>query len=147
MQQSPSELRHRIQHKFAAAQSKLMRKLRPAPDKADAGGANLSEVMDLSHYPKDYLKYAEAHWQAMLRYAPQPYSGRITLFRSRKQPLMRFDPTLGWGDFSRGGLTVNIIPGTHEEMLEEPNVHVLATELKALLAEAHVRALDQKPAA
>jgi aspartate racemase len=100
----------------------------------------LAELIDLSVYPKDYLRYAQAHWQALRTYRPQPYSGRITLFRTRKQPILCLDSTLGWGQFAKAGVATNIMPGTHEKMLAEPNVQVLASELKACLAEAQDRA-------
>jgi hypothetical protein len=48
---------------------------------------------------------------------------------------------LGWADLAQDGVAVNVIPGTHEKMLEEPNVHILANELKACLAEAQTHLL------
>ena len=94
----------------------------------------------MAEYPKDYIRYARAHWQALRSYRPRRYPGRITLFRARKQPLLTLDPTLGWDDLAEGGVAVNVIPGTHEKMLEEPNVHILAAELKACVVEAQAGA-------
>jgi len=90
----------------------------------------------MSDYPKDYIRYAQVHWQALQAYKPQPFSGHITLFRARKQPLLCLDPTLGWAALAQQGVAVNVIPGTHEKMLAEPNVQILAAELKLCLVEA-----------
>ena len=98
--------------------------------------------MDLTNYPKDYVKYAETHWQALTRYKPKPYAGEITLFRAKKQGLTNFNHTLGWEALVDGRVEVTVIPGTHESMLQEPNVQIIATELKKLLIDAqskHIR--------
>ncbi len=68
-------------------------------------------------------------------YVPQPYPGRVTLFRTRVHPFFcSYDPAFGWTELARDGVTVKIIPGGHESILEEPNVQVLARELTACLA-------------
>ena len=84
----------------------------------------LSELIPMETYPKDYVRYAQAHWQALRAYRPSRLPGRIMLFRARKQPLLSSDPTLGWGNLTRD-VSVHVIPGTHEKMLEEPNVQIL----------------------
>jgi thioesterase domain-containing protein len=134
IQQPPAAWSSRLRRKWQTARHKLGNLV----NRQERGAAALTEVLDVESYPKDHLRFAEAHWKAMLAYRPKPFAGRITLFRARKQPLLLYDPTLGWGDFAREGVSVNVVPGTHETILEEPVVHVLARELKICLLEAQV---------
>src|SRR6185295_15748114 len=72
-----------------------------------------------------------------MKYYPKPYSGRITLFRSRAHQLMSsYDPQYGWGEFAQGGVTVKVVPGAHERIVQEPNVKELAAQLGRILDEA-----------
>jgi amino acid adenylation domain-containing protein len=138
------ELLARLGRRRKLMQKRLLRLFIPA--RAGRPEVDLRDVIDMSDYPRDFVKYAEAHWEALRNYVPQPYRGRITLFRARKQGLMNFDPSLGWAAFTSGGVAINIIPGTHEKMLEEPNVQILAQELKTCLLEAQVRETEVEPA-
>jgi amino acid adenylation domain-containing protein len=131
-EQSPAELAGLIRRKAVSAREKLWRLMTSALSRTER--PRLEDIIDMSQYPKDYIRYAEAHWQALLAYCPRHYPGRITLFRARKQRLLHVDPASGWGELA-DDVAINIIPGTHEKMLEEPNVHVLVSELKACLIE------------
>jgi amino acid adenylation domain-containing protein len=140
VQQGPTELWARLARKAKSVQKAVQRRL-GGSEPGEAPPA-LDNLIDMEHYPKDYIRYAEAHWQALLAYQPQPYAGRVVLFRARKQPLLSLDPSLGWDRLAQEGVAVNVIPGTHENMLEEPNVHILAAELEACLIEAQRLAAD-----
>jgi thioesterase domain-containing protein len=140
---TPGELLGRLERKGAALIKKTRRLFLKTAPKESAPG--LADLIDMDEYPKDYVRFAQAHWQALLSYRPAPYTGRVTLFRARKQPLMSLDPTLGWSRLAEGGVALNVIPGTHEKMLEEPNVQILATELKACLAEAQAEREARTP--
>jgi thioesterase domain-containing protein/acyl carrier protein len=66
-------------------------------------------------------------------YDPQPYNGKITLFRAIARNLRiasTIDSKLGWEKLARQGVEVHQIPGSHLGMLEEPNVQFLAEKLK-----------------
>lgn len=139
---NPSELTLRLHRKIKALQKRLQRPFQPG-NRATA--ATLDDLIDMSEYPSDYVRYAQAHWHALTDYQPRPYPGRITLFRARKQPLLSVDPTLGWGSLAADSIAVNVIPGTHEKMLEEPNVQILAAELKTCLVEAQPAGLGDLP--
>ena len=137
---SPQDRLTMLKQKSQRLTKKIRNKI--APPSEDAKPAELSDVMDLTNYPKDYVKYAETHWQALTRYKPKPYAGEITLFRAKKQGLTNFNHTLGWEALVDGRVEVTVIPGTHESMLQEPNVQIIATELKKLLIDAqskHIR--------
>jgi thioesterase domain-containing protein len=67
-------------------------------------------------------------------FVPKTYSGRLAVFRARKQPLYRIrDKTLGWGRLVPGGVEVHFIPGTHSNLLSEPHVQGLARAVKTCL--------------
>jgi thioesterase domain-containing protein len=141
VQRGPGELVDRVTRKARRVQKRLAAQLHIGAE--PHAGAELSDLINLAEYPKDYMRYAQAHWQALQAYQPRPYPDRITLFRARKQPLLNLDPALGWGDLTSDSVAVNIIPGTHEKMLEEPHVEILAAELKACLVEAQANAATE----
>jgi thioesterase domain-containing protein/acyl carrier protein len=142
LQQRPDELGRRLRRRVHALRAQLRQLF--APGQVVAEDPKLADFIDMTQYPKDYIPYAEAHWQALLAYSPRPYAGQVTLFRARKQRLLNLDPTSGWGDLA-ASVVVNVIPGTHENMLEEPHVHALASELKTCLIEAQARREDGAP--
>ncbi len=87
--------------------------------------------------PKFLLRAKDVNWFAARRYQALPYSGRITLFRAIT-PLnyldMPTDRELGWGPLAEEGVEVREIPGTHREIMRDPNVGILACEVTASLA-------------
>jgi amino acid adenylation domain-containing protein len=135
--QPPGELRSRMRHRIAAIRRKTLSLLgssRRRRVEASNELALLGEIIDLSRYPKDFKRYAEAHWKALLCYRPESYSGRVTLFRTRRPRLFSFEPEVSWSRLATGGVDLRIIPGTHELVLEEPYVRALAVELRKTLA-------------
>jgi amino acid adenylation domain-containing protein len=77
--------------------------------------------------------------KAMWDFRPLPYTGKITLFASEEQPDtldVTRDPLLGWGAWAAGGVEVHRIPGSHLDVIREPNVRVLADALKQCLRRA-----------
>jgi hypothetical protein len=71
--------------------------------------------------------------RALNRYSPQPYSGRVVLFRPRGYFLGLDDPDFGWGDILRPGLEVYLLPFYPKAMLVEPFVQILAREMNCRL--------------
>jgi thioesterase domain-containing protein len=116
---------------------KIRQKLSRRAHKQEEKPPQLAELIDMSKYPKDYVRYAETHWKALESYTPGPYAGTIHLFRARKQPLRSFDPSLGWQTLAPGHVKISVIPGTHETMVQDPNVQVLADKLKEMIREAN----------
>ena len=85
-----------------------------------------------------YSDVYNAHLYALNAYVFQPYSGKVTLFRTKDEDRtggvgVKYDPTFGWGDIITGELEMNYIPGSHISILDEPNVNILAKELKICL--------------
>jgi amino acid adenylation domain-containing protein len=72
-------------------------------------------------------------------YVPEPYPGRVTLFKcERVEPrdleTLEADPTWGWGAISSEPVDVHHVPGSHESMVLEPDVRVLAEKLSVCIA-------------
>ncbi|MFN7140550.1 MAG: alpha/beta fold hydrolase, partial [Limisphaerales bacterium] len=93
----------------------------------------INRVIDFTNYPEHYKRYAEVHWAALDCYKPQILPGRITLFRTARPRLFEFEAERFWSKLATGGVDVQIVPGTHEKVLESPNVEVLASEMRARL--------------
>jgi thioesterase domain-containing protein len=70
----------------------------------------------------------EAHWNAMRRYKPQPYAGRVILFQSEERSALP-DPTMGWGKLTCGLTEVEIVPGKHSMLTRRPYVQTLADRI------------------
>ncbi len=72
-------------------------------------------------------------WVAAMNYEPRPWSGTTTLFRAAVQPDLRLPMDLGWAPIAQGGLEVVELPGDHDLVFREPNIQVLAAQLRARL--------------
>jgi thioesterase domain-containing protein/acyl carrier protein len=76
----------------------------------------------------------EAGYLANRDYTPGPFSGRVTLFRAAIRSVAdATDRDMGWSRLARGGVEVHHVAGDHENMLIEPQVRVLARELRACI--------------
>jgi thioesterase domain-containing protein len=75
-----------------------------------------------------------------VKYSPKPFSGEITLFRTRQSRLFTPEPEVVWRRLA-SEVEVHVLKGAHETILHEPYVRGLATEIKACLeksrAESH----------
>ena len=81
-------------------------------------------------------KYVEAFNQAWSMYVPKPYAGKLTVFRTTRQPLFcSFDSRLCWGPLALGGVKVCTIPGSNTTILREPYAYEFTRQLEACLAE------------
>ncbi len=75
-------------------------------------------------------RLAAAHDLAWAAYEPRPYDGKVVLFHASRQPMgIDPDPTLGWERLLRGDFKTIEVPGFRQNMLDEPNVDVLAAAL------------------
>jgi amino acid adenylation domain-containing protein len=128
---SPQQQLAMLKNKSRRLKQKIRNRL--APPAPEGPKVELKDMIDLANYPEGYVKYAETHWHALTQYRPQPYPGEIVLFRAKKQGLTNFNHTLGWDALVDDRVQVNVIPGTHENMLQEPNVQIVAAKLRHLL--------------
>jgi thioesterase domain-containing protein len=93
----------------------------------------------------EYLVMQERNGEAGRAYVPQPYPGKILLFRATDRvdaATAYVAPDLGWTDLARGGLEIYDVPGDHVEIFKEPHVRVLAQQLRDCLDKTHA---DKKP--
>jgi len=73
-------------------------------------------------------------------YRPKIYPGAITIFRTSDREILDGDDEfLGWRELVTSPLTVRRVPGNHYTMIREPNVRVLAEQLRASLEEVQNR--------
>jgi oxalate---CoA ligase len=80
--------------------------------------------------PRDPMDVVVANVIAARSYVPQPYSGRVLLFKRTMDLIGRYrQPDNGWGRVVRDGLEVHRIEGDHLALLAEPGVDVLAEKL------------------
>jgi amino acid adenylation domain-containing protein len=129
----PEERRAFVQRKLRSAARKLGRWIRRQPPGTDL---DLESAIDTTVFPHAELDVWRAHLRACQGYHPGCYPGRVTLFRTRGQPLFcSLDPQFGWGDLA-AAVDVVIIPGSHEKIFMEPHVRTLAAELDACAAAA-----------
>jgi thioesterase domain-containing protein len=92
------------------------------------------DLVDLSSYSPEQRDLWETHIRALLAYHPRAYSGAAHLFRSPVHPFWcSFAPDYGWRGLAKGGVQTIIVPGAHEQILEEPYVQTLAGELRQAL--------------
>ncbi len=93
----------------------------------------------VARLPREHNKVRKICLQAYREYMPQPFAGRVILFRSSQKPLRGVrDPYLGWGAYVPRGLEVYDVEGNHENILLEPQVRCVAEQLKVCLDEAQV---------
>ncbi len=128
----PDDRRNLIRWRARVLKKRLGRLLRLRP--RGGQGWEIDEVVDLSFQPAEGRQVWETHVQALIKYQPGPYPGRVTLFRTRGHPAVcSFDEAYGWGELAAGGVTVKVVPGAHESILDEPHVRVVARELAQCL--------------
>jgi thioesterase domain-containing protein/acyl carrier protein len=94
-------------------------------------GQNLPETQSTT---EQLIKQIEGvNSTANRAYRPIPYNGNMVLFHATgRDPWREFliDPYLnGWSSLVRGDLEAHGIPGTHQTLFDEPNVHFLAQQL------------------
>lgn len=80
-----------------------------------------------------YWHLTEKNLQALFKYKPGTYSGKVALLRARSQPEgVYHDPQLGWGGRMTSELRIIDIPGNHDVLIEAPE---LGQQLSLLLRE------------
>lgn len=79
--------------------------------------------------------------RAMLAYEPQPFAGRVTLFKA-EEPLPGSGPENSWDEFALDGVEVYSAPGNHFSMIREPHVRTLARSLADCIANVETATLS-----
>ncbi|MFK7800055.1 MAG: amino acid adenylation domain-containing protein [Anaerolineae bacterium] len=90
-------------------------------------------VDDTAELAEHQLELMKIHLQALRRYDPATRTGSVDLFRIRSQALTRTtDSTMGWKKLAKH-VNVNMIKGSHNNILEQPHVVSLASAIKKSL--------------
>ena len=105
---------------------------------------NFSQIIKTISKPSKtnkYLDISNTNTQALNNYVFQPYSGKATLLRTRDENRtesigVKYDPQFGWGEIITGELDIKYIPGSHLSLLDEPNVKLLAKQIKICIEKA-----------
>jgi acetoacetyl-CoA synthetase len=86
-----------------------------------------------SSLPPLVRRLENAGWAAFDEYRPSPYPGAATFFLVERPREDQGDPLPIWKRMVQGGLTVDTLPGSHADVVAEPNVRVLAERVSAHL--------------
>jgi FkbH-like protein len=106
---------------------------------------DLEAIIDPRHFPEHELKLWQIHLQALVEHVEGIYPGQVTLLRTRGQPLFcSLEDDFCWSKLAQGGVVVKVVPGSHENIFQAPNVEQLAGELAEALAAARNRALRMR---
>lgn len=93
--------------------------------------------------PQDLGKIEYINLLAGTQYHPEPYSGKVTIFRSTIREISEeTDRALGWGGLA-AQIEVVDIPSKHLDLFREPNVRVLAEKLKSMIDADSAKAAAQ----
>ncbi|BAY10335.1 non-ribosomal peptide synthetase [Calothrix sp. NIES-2098] len=88
-----------------------------------------------------HLEMMETSLEAVHKYNFKVYPEKIVLFRTDDRTRtvavgVQYDPQFGWGELVAGTIDIYHIPGSHESLLKEPSVQVLAEKLRNCLAKS-----------
>lgn len=114
--------------------ARYVRQRMDRPEKQELREIMMGDVED-EQVPDYMMGIIQANIQALRCYVPKTYSGKVTLFRSIKHGKGVY---YGWDELVKGGVEIYDIPGDHRGILQEPNVQVLAEQLRICLHKACV---------
>ena len=128
----PPERRNFVSRKFSAWGRRIRRcfsRRNPGQKEID-----LDEIIETGLFPEIELGLWRMHLKALDKHIPNPYPGKITLFKTRVQPFFcSFNPLCGWGDLAGQGVEVVDIPGSHEKIFLAPHLQTVGEKLRKSL--------------
>ncbi len=128
----PDELAGKIARHMRRLKQKIEHEI--VPGEALAESVALGDVIDMENYPSGFQRHAEAHWRALVHYHPKPFNGRVTLLHTNRPTLLTPSPESDWRRLARE-VDVRIVPGTHENILADPQAKIIARILTRILRE------------
>ena len=96
--------------------------------------------------PRFLRRSLHINWFIGRNYVPRSYPGSVTLFTAAASTNDPGASNEFWAGLAGGGIEPHDIPGSHEDVLKEPNVIALAQAITGCLAEVQ-RATTPAPAA
>jgi len=98
-------------------------------------------LVTASAYSESTNAFMRTFSVTLAKYIPKPYSGHVVLYKARTEPLFKVrELDLKWKKIA-SRLDVVDVKGTHNTVLEESNVPLLAADLNARLRHYRRRAL------
>jgi thioesterase domain-containing protein len=73
---------------------------------------------------------SDINWFAGVRYKPEPFTGRLTLFQASSSVSVGRSMDSKWRRLASGGVETRMIAATHENLFSEPQVRALANEIQ-----------------
>jgi amino acid adenylation domain-containing protein len=93
--------------------------------------------LHVAKLPRKVRKIRNACLKAARYYVPRSYPGRVILFRSSREALGGLsDPYAGWSEYLGDGLEVREVKSNHDNILLEPQVQLVAEQLRTCLNDA-----------
>ena len=107
-----------------------------------ARGAAGGSGSQMQTTPETYDQWLLAYLQRLTEhFEPKPYTGKVTLLRSRLEPTgWFFQKDAGWGAFTPMGIDVQFVDGDHFTMFQDPGSGQMAEHVRKILehsASAH----------
>lgn len=140
----PDVLAKKLLHRAGVRRKPHARAAVEAPA-ADPTADLLATVIDVSKYPEGFRRHAEAHWRAFFNYRPQPFDGCVTLIHTGNSSPFAYSPESDWRCVARE-VKAHIIPGTHHNILADPQARRVAELLAPHLAAPRGVSRDTPPA-
>jgi acetoacetyl-CoA synthetase len=109
-----------VAEKSAVMLDRLRVRLGGAPKHLDLVGDLLGDA----HLPPNLRRVRGGAYVATRTYRPRSYGGKLTYFSATERG--RVDPLPLWRRIAKGGVEIHVTPGDHFEMIQEPNVSILA---------------------
>jgi len=105
-----------------------------SPGRKAQPGSAVDAFADTSRWPTEQAAFARSLFDALERYEPKPYGGRVLVYAAKTQPLFHLlQVSATWSKIASEIETVPV-DGTHISMMREPRVAALAADLRARLA-------------
>jgi thioesterase domain-containing protein/acyl carrier protein len=96
--------------------------------------ARLVAINDSPIEDQHVFQVFQANITALVDYRPQPFAGKLTLFRARQDATpMHSEQYMGWGPWALGGIEEHRIEGEHVNLFREPFISELANEIQKVL--------------
>jgi thioesterase domain-containing protein len=81
-----------------------------------------------------YFITCKAQERALASYHPPVYPGTVTLFRCKTRNSTSLNERAnGWDGLVEGGVQIHAVPGSHQTMIAEPRVRILARKLQVCI--------------
>jgi amino acid adenylation domain-containing protein len=106
--------------------------------KAKAFRRSLRRRIAMMRLPDTLKSVRDACYSAARTYTPKPYDGRVVLFRASEKGLSSVNEESAW-KYLAPQMEIFEVSGHHGNIVDEPQVRLLAEELKACLAAAYRR--------